>query len=56
MDNIDGIVTGINIRGNRVMYEFSYFLNGDRKNIWLEDYEIKVNKSEKNILKIGFVK
>jgi len=51
--NMQGIITGINIRFGAIQYEFSYWLNGDHKSIWVSDVEIE---SEKEKQKIGFIK
>ena len=56
LNDIEGIITGITIRGKTITYEFSYFLNGDRKSIWVEDYEVKAKKEDKRVLKVGFAK
>lgn len=48
-----GIITGINIRFDRIQYEVSYCVDSDIKTIWLTENEVNVSsKSEKQ--KIGY--
>ena len=49
---IEGIITGVNIRFERVIYEFSYFNNGEHKSVWLEECELDCSECSTN--KIGF--
>lgn len=49
---ITGIITGVTIRGDFVIYEFSYFNNGERKSEWITESEFHV--SESNLKEIGF--
>lgn len=51
---IEGIITGINIRFERIQYELSYFQKGEHKSTWLEECEITCKVKERNI--IGFKK
>lgn len=39
---IEGIITGISIRFDKVSYEFSYFYNGDYKSVFLNENEFSV--------------
>lgn len=48
----DGIITAINIRAGYIQYEIAYFLNGEYKAIWLQDFEFTVVNGEKQ--RIGF--
>jgi hypothetical protein len=50
--NIQGYITGISIRDNRVMYEISYFLNNTYLSTWFYDYQFCFDNIEK--MKIGF--
>ncbi len=50
---IEAIITGINIRGERVTYEISYFSNGEYKNTWLDVSEFIVI-DEGNMVTVGF--
>lgn len=35
----DGIITGVNIRDERITYEVSYFESGSYKSVWFCEYE-----------------
>ncbi len=37
---IEGLTTAVLIRSGRVQYEFSYFHDGEHKDIWIEEYEL----------------
>ena len=45
--NIEGIITGICMRDNSLMYEFSYFVNGKRECYWLYHFELRFDIVEK---------
>lgn len=51
--SIEGIITAVNIRFKKVNYEFSYFKDGKHSDVWLEECELKFNKSAKQIV-IGY--
>ena len=51
--NISGLITGLNIRFKRVVYEFSYFNDGKHYEVWLDECELTFNKSVKQIT-IGY--
>ena len=53
MGDIEGIVTAATIRFGRVIYEISYFLDGEYKVVWLSDCEFKILDGTKT--KVGFV-
>lgn len=51
--NVSGIITAACIRFEKVQYEVSYFLNGERKEVWLDEREFTLeNESDK--IQIGF--
>lgn len=37
---VKAVITGICIRGTRVTYELSYFVDGDHKSCWVDNTEI----------------
>lgn len=49
---IPGIITACSIRGCRVLYEFSYFNNGEYKQPWMDENEFVIDEVEKQ--KIGY--
>lgn len=50
---IDGIITGISIRGQSyVSYAISYFHNGEYSEIWVMPFEFTINTSTT----VGFLK
>lgn len=51
--NIEGVITGINIRFENIQYELSYWKDGTHNAVWV--YEIEIT-SEKEKQKIGFIK
>jgi len=55
IEQIHGIITCSSIRFDKVVYEFSYFRNGEYKNVWLHESEFILDK-ESNKQKIGFKK
>lgn len=48
----DGVITAVSIRFERVVYEVSYFNNGEYKQVWLDKCEFGILNGEKN--RIGF--
>lgn len=54
LSNIKGIITAISIRFNMVTYELTYFIEGKREIIWVDENELNIEQSEK--LQIGFKK
>ena len=50
---ISGIITAICVRFDKVQYEFSYFVNGEYKNIWIDSCEFIVSGNY-NVVKIGY--
>jgi hypothetical protein len=48
-----GVITGINIRDNRVTYEISYYESGTYKSNWYCEYEFSVDTEQKGVT-IGF--
>lgn len=55
MGNIEGIITGINIRGERATYELSYFNNMEYKAIWLDVSEFETFSETTDIdFKVNF--
>jgi effector-binding domain-containing protein len=53
--SIKAIITGINIRYERVNYEISYFFDGIYKSVWLDQDEFHVIAKQKDVyLTIGF--
>lgn len=51
--DIRGIITAVSIRFDKIVYELSYFSNGDYKVMWIHREEFSVDDSaQKN--KIGF--
>ncbi len=52
--NIDGFITGINIRNKIVRYEISFFSNGKYNQMWMNEYEFKIKNGNKT--SIGFIK
>ena len=48
---IDGMITGINIRWDNIQYEVTYYLNGEIKETWFNEFEFT---TENNIKKIGY--
>lgn len=53
--NIQGFITGICIRDNRITYEVSYFLNNQHCIHWFSDYELDFEPKPKKQT-IGFIK
>jgi hypothetical protein len=51
---IEGMVTCSSIRFEKVVYEVSYFINGEQKLIWVNEAEFEVKEPESQ--KIGFKK
>ena len=52
---VEGITKGVVIRGvdnNSIEYHIGYFANGDYKEIWLYDFELKIK--EDNSQPAGF--
>lgn len=39
--NIEGMITCISIKFDKVLYEVSYFLNGDQKTVWMNEPEFE---------------
>jgi hypothetical protein len=52
LNNIEGLITGVTIREERVTYEFCYFSGQEYKVIWLSEFEF-IDKS-KSRQEIGF--
>lgn len=47
--NIRAIITGVCIRFEKVQYEVAYFLNGDRKEVWLDEREFTTEAKKQTI-------
>lgn len=54
LSNIKGIITAVSIRFNMVTYELTYFIEGKREIIWVDENELVIENSDKQ--KIGFKK
>lgn len=54
LNQIEGFISGVCIRGVRVTYEFNYFAEREYKTIWLDEFEFTVEVPKK--AKIGFKK
>lgn len=50
---IEAIITAACIRFEKVQYELSYFLNGERKEVWLDEREFTTD-SIGNKIPVGF--
>lgn len=48
-----GVITGINIRDNRVTYEVSYYESGTYKSNWYCDYEFLIGAEQTKTI-VGF--
>lgn len=55
IEQIHGIITCSSIRFDRVVYELSYFRNGEYRSCWLNESEFTLDK-ESSKQKIGFKK
>ena len=55
LSNIEGIITCISIRFEKISYEVTYFYNGDFKVVWCHEDEFEVGKGGDK-QKIGFNK
>jgi len=42
--NIEGMITCISIRFEKITYEISYFYNGEQKVIWMNENEFSAGK------------
>jgi hypothetical protein len=51
--DLNGFITGINIRDNRIMYEVSYFMNNTYCAHWFCEYELLFSVSNETMT-IGF--
>lgn len=51
---VEGIITAVQIRFNRVAYEVSYFVNQEYKTVWLDELEFDIKKCKQET--IGFIK
>lgn len=49
---IEGMVTGINIRFDRIQYELTYLFNGEIKVTWFHEEEFDLSADDK--IKVGF--
>ena len=52
--NIQAIITAACIRFEKVQYELSYFLNGERKEVWCDEREFSIDARQ--VHQIGFRK
>ena len=52
-NKMEGIITQISIRFECVLYEFSYFLNGEHNSCWLNECEFETMSEKQSI---GFQK
>lgn len=52
ISNIEGFITGVNIRHGGTRYEFSYFSAGKYESVWLDEFEFDTTSAQKQ--KIGF--
>lgn len=53
LNSIEATITGVIIRFNAVAYEISYFHNGERKEVWMNEKEFTTDSKKKTI---GFIK
>ena len=49
---IEGILTAVVIREEALSYEFSYFLNGEYKEIWLREFQFTADEHTR--ISIGY--
>lgn len=47
---IQGQITGVNIRFDRIQYEISYYNNGEIQTQWMNENEFNCNQSTKQTL------
>jgi hypothetical protein len=49
--NIEGMITGVSIRFEKVQYEVSFFYDGEQRCYWMHEQEFITNEEK---VKIGF--
>ena len=49
LSNIEAIITAVTIRFGRVLYELSYFKDGDYKTAWVDKSEFVISEPSQSI-------
>lgn len=52
--NVDGIITAVCLRNNRIMYEVAWWDRCNRVTQWLEEFEVAPADDDQRITMIGF--